>query len=285
MLPVSLVRLRLPALCTPTHPPRALPSARRLLPLMGIIFLLLAGAATRLHAQNDTTGDPTGVSGDAGGLITTAGSYDAFNGNVKRAVTDLTVPGSCGAIPLALTRTYNSRSNAVPTPFTAAFADGNWRHSYEWSGQITTNAGGNTVYQIGYPDGTVINFRLGRTWAPSGETFARGPVGTSDRLEIANRAVNRPDGSSVTYGYHLHLADGSQVHLNAATGYLIAGCLEDLNGAVTALTYGTYQTSTVGSISPSYSIPVLLQVTEPGRWHHARRELRVRLCQPLDPGL
>ena len=34
--------------------------------------------------------DPTGVSGDYNGLVSTAGAYDAYTGNAKRVVTDLT---------------------------------------------------------------------------------------------------------------------------------------------------------------------------------------------------
>ena len=44
--------------------------------------------------------NPTGVTGEFNGSITTAGHYDPFTGNAKRVIDDIVVPGSVGAYPL-----------------------------------------------------------------------------------------------------------------------------------------------------------------------------------------
>ena len=216
-----------------------------------LVGLLCVLGSAGLQAQNDTAGDPTGTSGGYNAPVTTAGCYDAYNGNVKRVVTDVVVPGSNGTIPLAFTRTYNSRG--TPATDVPGFADSYWRHSYQWSGVITTNTNGATVYMITYPDGSVVNFRLNRGTAPAGETFARGPVGTSDRLEIAPQRD--------TAHIFLHLADGTQVVFGTSLGY--PQYLLDLYGAETKLTFTTVQAG------GSYHLPVqnytaLTSVVEPG---------------------
>jgi len=65
--------------------------------------------------------NPTGVTGEYNGSITTAGSYDPFTGNAKRMVDDLTVTGSVGAYPLKWTRIKNSRAGG-----------GGWGNNYQW---------------------------------------------------------------------------------------------------------------------------------------------------------
>lgn len=64
--------------------------------------------------------NPTGVTGEYNGSITTAGSYDPFTGNGKRIVDDLTVTGSLGAYPLKWTRILNTRYAG-------------WSNGYNWS--------------------------------------------------------------------------------------------------------------------------------------------------------
>jgi hypothetical protein len=49
---------------------------------------------SRLAAEGED--NPTGVSGVFNGNVTTAGSYDPHTRNVKRVITDISVPGSVG---------------------------------------------------------------------------------------------------------------------------------------------------------------------------------------------
>src|SRR6266480_4410174 len=63
------------------------------------LFLPRPAAAGTVGNNN-----PTGVTGEFNGSITTAGSYDPYTGNAKRFVDDLTVTASIGAYPLKFTR-------------------------------------------------------------------------------------------------------------------------------------------------------------------------------------
>lgn len=72
--------------------------------------------------------NPTGVTGQYNGSITTAGSYDPYTGNATRAITDLTVTGAVGAYPLQWSRTLNTRNVTSPR----AMGRGGWTHSYDW---------------------------------------------------------------------------------------------------------------------------------------------------------
>ena len=229
------------------------PGFARVLRILLPVWLgfMVAGGGI-LRAQSDPAGDPTGSSGGIGGLVTTGGSYDPYTGNVKRVVTDIVVPGANGAIPLAFTRIYNSRGVPASSAVGASFGDGNWRHSYQWEGHTSSKADGRTVYNVGYPDGRVVNFVLGRTNAPAGETYARGPAGVSDRLEIVDGAHLR-----------LHLSDGSMVSLSFSSTRFQADAIVDPYGAVTTLAYGVYYTDRTASLPPM-PVTVLAKVTEPG---------------------
>lgn len=107
--------------------------------------------------------NPTGVTGEYNGSITTAGSYDPFTGNAKRAINDLTVTGSVGAYPLNFTRVLNTRG--VGGPFGNG---GGWKHSYQWGLYIApppmTNPPPCYVpppdAKILYPDGGIRILRL-----------------------------------------------------------------------------------------------------------------------------
>ena len=218
-------------------------------------MLLCTASLARLYAQTDPPGDPSGSSGDFDGLSTTGSGYDTYTANAKRTITDVVVPGTAGTIPLQFTRIYNARVNAVPTVLPARFGDANWRHNYQWDGQIIS--GSPMVYQIGYPDGRVINFATNRANEVH-DTFARGPAPTADRLEI-----NPARGSS---SYYLHLADGSQVVFsvqpdsNGTLDLLRAEELIDQYGATTKFVYITYQPTVTGTPA----ITVLSQIVEPG---------------------
>lgn len=89
-----------------------------LMTLARVTAVLLAGVAT---ASAQTGGaNPTGVSGQFNGNITTGGSFDPLTGNATRSCVDLAVPGSVG-YPLAFTRTLNTRF------------PGAWRNNYSWA--------------------------------------------------------------------------------------------------------------------------------------------------------
>ena len=159
------------------------------------VWLLLMCAAIlclepcSLRAQDSEGDNPTGPAGDYNGEVTTAGSYDAYTQNAKRSITDLTVPGSNGTYPLAFTRTYNSAGFATTTDAKCFGDGGNWRHSYLWLCTPTEASGVNaTAFEVFYPDGATVVFRPNRATTPAGENadYWRGPVGTQDRLEVAN---------------------------------------------------------------------------------------------------
>lgn len=209
-------------------------------PLLLLLVSLSPSNSTMLRAQ-DTPGDnPTGPSGDYNGEVTTAGSYDPFTRNAKRAVTDLVVPASNGAYPLAFSRIYNSAMYLVGNEPRVLGDGGNWRHSYMWTlATAALSRTAVTAYNVAYPDGGVITFKAGRSNAPANEysTYWRGPSGTQDRLEVTGNGVC------------LHKSDGGLIYFS---GNMRPTMIVDPYGAVTSLSYN-------GSF--------LTQVTEPGgRW-------------------
>ncbi len=226
---------------------------------------MLASSANLSRAQ-DADGDiPTGPAGDFNGLVTTGGGYDPQSRNAKRVVTDLTVPGSNGAYPLAFTRTFNSQGGIL-LPDDKAFGDcEGWRHSYQWTilqGGVNANTAHEyNAYSVLYPDGSEVVYRPradtpgttdGRPSIPEAEGFWRGPAGTTDRLEV--RSTTTPT------SFWLHTSDGGVVKFD---GNLFASSIVDPYGAVTTLSYG--QVLNPSNNSPGGSSPVkLLKVTEPG---------------------
>jgi hypothetical protein len=82
---------------------------KRYLLLLGSIlsFVCLSTRSLRAQVGND---NPTGVTGEYNGSITTGGSYDPYTGNSKRFIDDLTVTGSLGVYPLKWTRVLNTRN-------------------------------------------------------------------------------------------------------------------------------------------------------------------------------
>lgn len=106
---------------------------------LSILLCLAAGSPLRaeLGGQN-----PTGVSGQFNGNVTTAGSYDPFTGNATRAITDIVVPGAVGEYGLSFSRFWNSRLTEYQFPWR-----GGWRYSYDWSIRPDNGAArsGNTV--------------------------------------------------------------------------------------------------------------------------------------------
>ena len=154
-------------------------------------FLLLLITLPGAVAFGIGEDNPTGEAGQFSGLIATGGTYDAFTGNVKRSITDLTVPGALGQTPLAFTRHFNSRGELL-----GPFGDvGAWTHSYQWELAIDQPEPVDNPalwrHTIWYPDGRRIVFWNG---AP--------PEGVTDSINIdptGNGTLYRSDGSTVVF--------------------------------------------------------------------------------------
>jgi RHS repeat-associated protein len=212
------------------------------------LFLALA---CRAATGND---NPTGVTGDYNGNITTGGSYDPYTGNAKRFVTDLTVTGSIGSYPLKWTRVRNTRNGFASAQLGQG---GAWRHSYEWSLWIRplTAETGNNNYDgpwgaVSYPDGRTMELRCE---TPYEYTQASG-------FEPMDRLVHTGNGN-----FDLIMQDGGRVTFQHGAGStsgsysLTATQIVDPYGLTTLLTYDS-----AGRLST---------VTEPGG-----RYLQITYC-------
>jgi RHS repeat-associated protein len=162
--------------------------------------LLLAVGANDLSAQVGGN-NPTGVSGIFNGNITSGCSYDPYTGNATRSITDIAVSGAVGQYPLALVRTYNSRTGVGGAGgFGVA---GQWTHNYSWA--IESSAPQShpftpSSYTVDYPDGRKVTF------APAtGDPYYRGLLGVRERFQTP------PQGGG--FGY-LILPDGGKVEFD-----------------------------------------------------------------------
>lgn len=177
--------------------------------------------------------NPTGVTGDYNGSITTGGSYDPYTGNAKRFVTDLTVTGSVGAYPLKWTRVLNTRNGQMNAPFGQG---GTWRHSYQWGLWVRPYgyhyAGG--TYDgidgsVSYPDGRKMDLLAN----PDG-SYVQASLGFEplDRLETMGGG-----------NFDLVLKDGGRVKFQRPPGSspaghdVIATAIVDPYGQTTLLGY------------------------------------------------
>ena len=123
------------------------------------LFVLPSGPSH--GAEGVGSDNPTGVTGEDNGSITTGGSYDPYTGNANRVVDDLTVTGSIGAYPLKWTRFLNSRAGS------GSFGDGGgWSHNYRWALAIPRSIPTPTpsvcvpdvpAATVVYPDGREVN--------------------------------------------------------------------------------------------------------------------------------
>src|SRR5438874_5102682 len=149
-------RLREQAAQHPT--PSAQLNRRPRLPLF--LLVLLFASVSQLHAQVGNN-NPAGVSGIFNGLI--ADGVDPYTGNMRRSITDIAVAGTVGEYPLALVRTYNSRTPS----FTSPFGEGGWNHSYNWVLEDSPNSSTPNLqparFTVDFPDGRVETFRA-VTW-------------------------------------------------------------------------------------------------------------------------
>src|SRR5438045_8370741 len=92
--------------------------------VLALVICLISRQPAKGQIGND---NPTSVSGEYSGSITTAGSYDPYTGNAKRVIEDMAVTGSIGAYPLKWARILNTRGGG------GAFSEGSgWTHSYNW---------------------------------------------------------------------------------------------------------------------------------------------------------
>lgn len=197
----------------------------------GVAAILLLWCDVSLaEVGND---NPTGVTGEYNGSVTTAGSYDPYTGNAKRFIDDLVATGAVGAYPLKWTRVLNSRGHAGPFGH-----GGGWSHSYAWGlwvrdmnqpyhyypNQYEGPAGG-----ITYPDGREVALE---SYNPHIYTPIASSAEPMDRLVY----VENSNGE-----YDLLLRDGGRVEFRHAAGttgeyaFLYATTIVDPFGLKTTL--------------------------------------------------
>jgi hypothetical protein len=154
--------------------------------------------------------NPTGVTGEHNGSVTTAGSYDPYTGNAKRFIDDLTVTGAVGTYPLKWTRVLNSRGRA------GSFGGGGgWSHSYHWGLWVRDmhqpyhyypNQYEGPAGRITYPDGREVAWE---SYDPHIYTPIASTAEPMDRLVYV-------EGSNGEYD--LLLRDGGRVEFRHAEG-------------------------------------------------------------------
>jgi RHS repeat-associated protein len=168
--------------------------------------------------------------GDWNGSITTAGSYDPYTGNGKRAVDDIVVPGSIGAYPLKWTRVWNSRGGG------GSFGNSNWWGCYTWGMWTKVPVGGyidgeyeGPQGEITYPDGRRVELQ---NWSQNVWVLLGGAE-PMDRLVYMGN-----------YNYDLVMRDGGRVRFiasgppnaNGVTGFS-ATAIIDPYGQMTTIGY------------------------------------------------
>jgi hypothetical protein len=195
--------------------------------LLRLAFLLLVWSLFPHLSEGAGNDNPTGVTGDYNGSITTAGSYDPYTGNSKRFIEDITVPGSVGAYPLKWTRVLNTRNGQISAPFGQG---GTWGHSYQWGLWVRPYRDYN-YYPEGYEgiDGSV--------YYPDGRTMDL-KTDISGEYWPAHEGENQDRLQNVTGGFDLLLGDGGKVkfrYLANSTTNLIATEIVDPYGQTTLL--------------------------------------------------
>ena len=171
---------------------------------LGRNLVIFAGLVCASEALGQLASEvPTGLAGGFGGSITTGGgSFDPYERNASRTVTDIVVPGA--VIPFTFTRTWNSRNG----PPQMAIA---WRHNWEWDLEdIIAEGSGDSDpdaifkgYKVHYPDGRVVKFDK-----PEGAGVAA-PGTYTPNNNIQDRFVIRVDHTA-----QLFLTDGSVVNFD-----------------------------------------------------------------------
>src|SRR5438477_12601784 len=101
--------------------------------LRHFVFVLVICLFSRQPSRGQGNDNPTSVSGEFSGSITTGGHYDPYTDNAKRVIDDMVVPGSIGAYPLKWSRILNTRGRP-------GFGEGGgWTSSYSWGLWIRTS--------------------------------------------------------------------------------------------------------------------------------------------------
>ncbi|MFL6519612.1 MAG: RHS repeat-associated core domain-containing protein [Chthoniobacterales bacterium] len=202
--------------------PRFLRTCRKGFPFTLSRFLVFCAGlicASRALGQGEPGGDtPTGLAGGFGGSITTgAGSFDPYERNASRSITDIVVPGA--VVPFTYTRIWNSRSG--------------WSNNWSWRfDEIivsdSNNSGDNLFrgYNVHYPDGRLVKFDK-----PSYATPVGGPGTYVPGVGIQDRFVIPPNGASA----QLFLTDGSVVNFDI---YGDLTSIADPHGIAITVTYG-----------------------------------------------
>ena len=131
--------------------------------ILSALLFTICGPPLRAQVGDN---NPTGVSGIFNGQAGGCG-YDPYTGNATRAITDISVAGAVGDYPLALVRTFNSRTPSTTGVFSY---DGGWNHNYNWimedSPATSTQNAKPLKYTVDFPDGRVETFRA-VTWDTS----------------------------------------------------------------------------------------------------------------------
>ena len=193
---------------------------------LAVFFFLFLPRASH-HAASLGNGNPTGVTGEYNGSVTTGGSYDPYTGNAKRIIDDLTVTGSIGAYPLKWTRILNTRG--ISTKFGGG---GGWSHGYYWGLSVAPpppnpvppcwpDGPDATVY---YPDGATRAFRL------DGQGYIHADLG-----EPGDQFVHVAGDD-----YDLRMKDGGRVEFRTVNGNrYVAKYIVDPYGQRTTLEYAS----------------------------------------------
>ncbi len=124
-------------------------------------MLLAAASVSQANTVCGNVIPPTAPPCPPGGPCpcpTSAGvnSFDVRSGNVWRQITDLTVDGSVGELPLRFWRVSTSRFEVRPEPFGPGAS---WLHSYYWDIRYEGSTNNDDVIEIDYPDGTRHQFQ------------------------------------------------------------------------------------------------------------------------------
>ena len=144
-------------------------------------LVISAGLIGASHALGQSAFDtPTGLAGGFGGSITTGGgSFDPYERNATRSITDIVVPGA--VVPFTYTRIWNSRSG--------------WRSNWSWGiDEIIVSESNDRRdnlfrgYNVRYPDGRMVRFSK-----PNFETPRGGPGTYSPGILLQDRLVIPPD--------------------------------------------------------------------------------------------
>jgi hypothetical protein len=167
-------------------------------------LICASGALGQGQAGGDT---PTGPAGSYGGSITTgAGSFDPFERNASRSITDIVVPGA--VVPFTYTRIWNSQGE-----------HSGWRHNWQWDldEHSTTELGPGGEpndlfigYTVKYPDGRVVQFNKPTQPPPLPSLPPDSPGTYSPNKGVQDRFVIQSDGNEG----HLILTDGTVVNFN-----------------------------------------------------------------------